>query len=58
MTVDVEVSFSESSLTVSEEVGVVSMTLLLSGVHSIPVSVLVSTLPLSASGSYIFPISV
>ena len=50
---DVEISFALTSVTVSEEVGVVSITLLLSGLHSIPVSVSLSTQPLTATGTVI-----
>ncbi|CAI8022690.1 Endothelin-converting enzyme 1 [Geodia barretti] len=50
----VEISFALSSVTVSEEVGVVSITLLLSGLHSIPVSVSLSTQPLTATADQDF----
>ena len=47
----VVVSFAESGLTVVEEVGVVNITLLLSGLHSVPVSVFVETQALTANGN-------
>ena len=49
-TPDVSISLSESLLIVSEEVGVINITLTLYGSHSIPVSVSVYTVPASATG--------
>ena len=50
MITGVTVSLSESSVTVTEEVGVVNISLVLTGLHSIPVSVSVTAYPTTATG--------